>query len=130
MLADPISDMIIRLKNAALSGGSTVILPYSGVKAEIAETLKAAGYLKSITKKGKKVKKLLELELAYTGKEPKIKGVARISKPSRRVYYKSKQIRSVRQGFGAGIYSTPQGILTDKQAREAKVGGEALFKIW
>ena len=96
----------------------------------VAETLVKEGFLKSISKKGKKVVKLLELELAYDGKTPKIHDVMRISKLSRRIYQKAKSIRSVRQGYGRLILSTPKGILSDREAKKANIGGEALFKIW
>ena len=130
MNTDPIADMIIRLKNAQLAGLPSVLVPYSNFKQTIADSLKAAGYIKSVNKKGKKIKKYLELELLYTEDQPRINEVKRLSKPSRRIYHRYSQIRSVRQGRGIAVYATPKGILTDKQARETKVGGEALFQIW
>lgn len=130
MVTDPISDMIVRLKNAQLAGLPSVLIPYSQFKQNIAEVLKTSGYLKSVNKKGKKVKKFLEVELIYTGSKSKITEIKRVSKPSRRVYHDHREIKSVRQGFGLAIYSTPRGILTDKQAREAKVGGEILFTLY
>jgi small subunit ribosomal protein S8 len=105
-------------------------VPLSNFKWEIASKLKQAGYIKAISKKGKKAKKFIEVELAYQGKEPKLTEVKRVSKPSRRLYHNYKQIQSVRQGVGVAIYSTPQGVLTDKEARAAKVGGEILFKVF
>ncbi len=130
MLSDPISDMLIRLKNAALVGQTRVIMPASELKLAIAETLKQAGFIKSLTKKGKKVKKVLELELAYVDGLAKLHDIKRVSKPSRRAYVRASAIKPVRYGYGFGVYSTPRGILTDKAARQAKVGGEFLFKIW
>lgn len=130
-MVDPISDMIVRLKNAGLAGRSSVVFPASELKLAIAEKLRQAGYLKSVSKRGKKVKKSLEAELLYSPSgEAKIEDVQRVSKPSRRVYHNHREIRSVRQGHGTAVYSTPKGILTDKEAKEAKVGGEILFKIW
>ena len=129
-MVDPISDMLIRLKNAAMARNTTALVPFSQLKLGIAETLKQAGYIKSITKKGKKIKKYLELELVYADDQPKLTDVKRISKPSRRVYEPAREIRSVRHGYGLALYSTSRGLLTDKAAREAKVGGELLFKIW
>ena len=84
----------------------------------------------SIESKGKKIDKVLEVELVYMGKQPRINGVQRISKPSRRIYQKSKDIRMFKSGFGNVVLSTPQGILLDVDAKKAKVGGEILFKIW
>lgn len=131
MYSDPISDMIIRIKNAALSKRERVSIPASELKLAIAEKLKQAGYLKSVEKHGKKVHKSIEAELVYgPDGRSKISDVKRVSKPSARVYHRAHQIRSVRQGHGLAVYSTPQGLLTDKEAREAKVGGEVLFKIW
>ena len=130
MVTDPIADMITRLKNAQMAGLESVLIPYSEFKQTIADCLKDAGYLKAVNKKGKKVKKFLEAELIYAATGPKIKEVKRVSKPSRRVYHRASQIRPVRQGYGIAVYATPKGVLTDKQARESKVGGEALFQIW
>lgn len=130
-MVDPISDMIVRLKNAGLAGRSSVVFPASALKLAIAEKLRQAGYVKSVNSRGKKVKKSLEVELVSAPNgETKIEDIQRVSKPSRRVYHNHREIRSVRQGHGLAIYSTPKGILTDKEARTAKVGGEILFKIW
>lgn len=130
-MTDPIGDMIIRLKNASLSKKETASFPYSKLKVAILEVLEKNGFIKSFGKKGKKVVKFIEVTLAYDESGyPKINGVERVSKASKRVYQKSKEIRKVKSGFGSLIMSTPKGIMTDKMAKEAKVGGEALFKIW
>lgn len=130
MVTDPVSDMIIGLKNAQMAGRPLVIVSFSNFKLAIAELLKQEGYLKSITKKGKKVKKFLELELASGVGAKIITDVKRVSKPSRRMYHDAKEVKSVRQGYGLAVYSTPKGVLTDKAARAAKVGGEILFNIY
>lgn len=130
MVTDPISDMMIRLKNAGMTGNREASVPYSEFKNQIAELLKREGYLKVITKRGKKVKKFLELELAYEGEEPRIHEVRRISKPSRRVYHQVGDIRPVRQGHGLAVYSTSRGLKTDREARTEKLGGEILFTLW
>ena len=122
--------MLIRLKNAGTAGHAVTTVPLSALKTNIADLLKREGYIKSITKKGKKVKKTLELELVYKAKTPRITDVARISKPSRRVYHGVGDIKAVRQGYGLAVYSTSRGLMTDKEARTAQVGGEILFKIW
>ena len=128
---DPISDMIIRIKNAGDSRKESVILPYSKLKLSILDCLTKEGFIKSFGKKGKKVVKFIEFALAYDeDKKSKITGMERVSKTSKRIYNKVKDIRKVRSGFGRLILSTPKGIMTDKVAKEAKVGGEALFKIW
>lgn len=131
MVTDPVSDLIIQLKNAQLAGRSLVTVSFSNFKLAIAELLKREGYLKSITKKGKKVKKFLELELANKGAGAKvITEVKRVSKPSRRMYHAAKEVKPVRRGYGLAVYSTPKGVMTDKAAREAKVGGEILFQLY
>lgn len=130
MVNDPISDFIIQLKNASLARKQTVSLPYSELKFTIAEILNKEGFLKSVSKKGKKVKKFIEMDLVYKDNSPKIHGVKRISKPGRRVYKKTTELRPVKQGTGLLLLSTPSGVVTDKAARLSKVGGEALFEIW
>lgn len=122
--------MIIRMKNAGDSRKESVVFPYSKIKLAILEILQKEGYIKSFGKKGKKVVKFIEVVLAYDGKDSKINGVKRVSKSSKRVYFGSKEIKKVKNGLGSMIMSTPKGIMTDKMAREAKVGGEALFEIW
>ncbi len=130
MTNDPIADMIIRIKNAGEVAKDSLVLPYSKIKFEIATLLQKEGYVKSVAKKGKKVSKFLEIGLVYEGGSPKVQGVDRISKLSKRIYQKAKDIVGVRQGYGTIVLSTPKGILTDKEARKANVGGEVLFKIW
>ena len=130
MVTDPIADFITRLKNASDARKTVVALPYSILKESIAVALEKAGYIKAIEKKGKKVNKTLEVEIVYVNDEPRINGVDRISKPSRRMYQKSKDIRPFRSGYGSIVYSTPKGILLDIDAKKLKVGGEVLFKIW
>ena len=100
------------------------------MKENIAYTLLKGGYLSSVEKKGKKIDKTLELGLVYIGDEPRVQGVDRISKPSKRIYQKSKDIRMFKSGFGNFVLSTPKGILIDTDAKRYKVGGEVLFKIW
>lgn len=128
MVTDPIADFITRLKNACQVRQEVVVLPYSKLKEAIANVLVAEGYLKSVSKK--KISPVLEVVLSYHNGEAKIKEVQRISKPSRRVYQGFEEIHPMKGGFGRSIFSTPKGILTDRQAIKAKVGGELLFKIW
>ena len=128
---DPISDMIVRIKNASLSRKESVVFPYSKLKLAILEILQKDGFVKSFGKRGKKIAKFIEVTLLYDENGmPKIKGVERVSKTSKRIYSKSKDIRKVKSGIGSLILSTPKGIMTDKSAKEARIGGEALFKIW
>jgi small subunit ribosomal protein S8 len=127
---DSISNMIIMLKNASLANKESVSFPYSKMKNTIAECLKKEGYVNQISKKVKKGIPILEIELIYINKKPKIMEVERISKQSRRIYFKMKDIHSVRNGSGLLVLSTPKGILSGKEARKEQVGGEALFRLW
>ncbi|OGI73101.1 30S ribosomal protein S8 [Candidatus Nomurabacteria bacterium RIFCSPHIGHO2_02_FULL_41_18] len=127
---DPISNMLIMIKNASLSGKESVLVPFSKIKFSISECLAKEGYIKSVAKKVRKDHPVLELELQYIGKEPKIKEVERISKQSRRVYFGMKDIHPVKGGTGVLVLSTPKGILSGRNARKEQVGGEALFRLW
>ena len=127
---DSISNMLIVMKNGSLAGKEFVFLPYSKIKNAIAECLKKERYISSISKKIKKDQPVLEIGLIYAEKKPKITEVERISKQSRRVYFRVKDIHSVRNGSGLLVLSTPKGILSGKEARQEQVGGEALFRIW
>ncbi len=129
-MRDPIAELITKLKNANIAGKETVSFPYSKMREQVLNTLEKRGFVKNIAKKGKKVNKALEATLVYEDGKSRIQGVLLVSKYSKRVYYKVADIKPVRNGFGALIITTPQGILTDFEARKAKVGGEPLFKIW
>ena len=131
MVNDTIGDFIIRLKNAGAVKKESISVPFSSLKLAVAEKLKDAGFVASIDKKGKKVRKTLDVVLKYdTEGIHVIHGVKRISKPGRRVYRNAREIMPVRYGHGTLVLSTPKGILTDKEARKENVGGEALFEIW
>jgi len=129
--------MIIQIKNAGNVGHDRVLVPYSKLKHSIAEVLKKENFIKNVETEIRKGRKMLAVGLLFgesrlsTGRQvPKIKGVERISKPSRRIYKKSSDIRSVKNGYGALILSTSQGVMTGREAKRASLGGEALFSIW
>jgi small subunit ribosomal protein S8 len=131
MTNDPVADLIVRLSNAGAIGKVNVSIPFSNLKFAIAEKLKDAGFVRNIEKKGKKVKKTLDVTLKYDENGGHvIHGVKRISKPGRRIYKRAIEVVPVRYGHGALVLSTPKGIKTDKEARKEKIGGEALFEIW
>lgn len=131
MITDPIGDFINRLTNAGAVRQAVVSVPFSMFKLAIAEKLKEAGWVQHVEKKGKKVKKTLEVHLKFTeAGAPHIKGVRRISKPGRRIYAGVEEIIPVRYGHGAMILSTPKGVKTGLEAKKEKIGGEALFEIW
>ena len=128
---DQIANMINMIKNAGNARHDFVAVPYSKVKFSIAECLVKEGYLKSVTKKTKKNFPILELGILYLEDGvPKITGAGRVSKSSCRVYKRVKNIKISKNNYGLTIFSTPKGILTDKQARKEMVGGEVLFKLW
>src|SRR3990167_3210150 len=127
---DTISNMIIQIKNAGSAGHNSVLIPYSKLKHSIAEVLKKEGFTKGVETETKKGRKMLAVELFMENRVPKIKGVERISKPSKRIYKKSSDIRAVKSGYGALILSTSQGVMSGQDAKRAKLGGEALFSIW
>jgi small subunit ribosomal protein S8 len=131
MVNDPIGDMIIQLKNAGMVGKREVSLPYSKLKHAVGEKLVTSGFVMSVEKRGKKVKKTLDITLKYgRDGQHEIRGVQRISKPGRRLYTGVATIYPVKFGKGKRILSTPLGILTGEEAKEKNVGGEELFIIW
>lgn len=128
---DVLSNMLISIKNGQAVQKETVAFPHSELKLEISKVLMREKYIKDIQKKVKKGKKMIEVTLEYKGNgQPKIKGIEKVSKQSRRVYIPAKKITPVAQGHGIMIISTPKGILTDKEARTQNVGGEVICKIW
>ncbi|MFT5179937.1 MAG: small subunit ribosomal protein S8 [Candidatus Paceibacteria bacterium] len=130
MVIDPVSNLIISLKNASKVGLSTVVLPYSRMQSNILNTLKKEGYVEDYVEEGKDIKKNLEVTLKYEDGKPVINDVKRISKFSRRVYVGAKDIRSVKRGYGSSVISTPNGIVSGREAKKSNAGGEILFEIW
>ncbi len=128
-MTDKISDMLNRLMNAGKVGHETTLVPYSSVNSGILEILKANGFVGEI-EKIKKGARTIEVSLVYKNAKPRIRGVKRYSKPSRRVYKRVSDIRPVKNGYGIMVLSTPNGLKTDNEARALKVGGEAMFSIW
>ena len=128
---DPIANMLVMLKNAGAVKKPSVAVPYSNIKMAILNVLAKEGFIVSASKKGKKVKKYIQCDLAYTGDgRSKISQVRRMSKPSRRVYIKADEIKPIRQGLGLSVLSTPKGVMTGVEAKKLRVGGELLFTIW
>ena len=130
-MTDPVADMLTRLRNANSAYHDTVSMPYSKLKARIAEILKAEGYIADVKEEEAKVGKTLTLALKYgPSRERSIAGVRRISKPGLRTYAKSTNLPKVLGGLGTAILSTSSGLLTDKQAAKKGVGGEVIAYIW
>jgi len=131
VVTDPVADFIIRIKNGYLVRKKLVEVPWSKMKEKLAEMLVKEGFLKNAKIKSEKEKfKTLELELKYEGKKPALTEVKRISKPGVRIYAKVNKIPRVRLGVGITIISTPQGLMTDRQAKKNHQGGELICQIW
>lgn len=130
MVTDPIADMLAQIRNAGGARKESLVLPYSRLRFAVASVLLKNGYVKSVSKKGKKVVKSIEIGLLYHGDKPHVNGIERVSKTSCRVYLGAKDIKPVRHGYGLVILSTPKGLLTGAEAKKEKLGGEVLFKIW
>jgi len=130
-MTDPIADMLTRLRNANSAYKDQVVMPYSKIKAGIAEILKDEGYIATVESRDVEVGKELVLGLKYgPNRERSIAGVRRVSKPGLRVYAKSTGMPRVLGGLGIAIISTSTGLLTDKQASKKGVGGEVIAYVW
>ncbi len=129
-MTDPIADMINRIKNAQAVSKETVKIPFSSLKYEIAKILKREQWIDDFEKKGKIPKKLIEIKLKYIDNKKAIYGLKRVSSPGQRIYTSSTRIKKIKSGSGMSIISTPQGLMTDREARSKKHGGEVLFEIW
>jgi len=130
-MTDPIADLLNRIKNAQAVLHPAVDVPCSNLKTKIVEILKSEGFISDFKKRGKKETKTLRIGLKYNeDKTPAILGFKRVSKPGQRIYKKSKEIRVIKNGYGLAVISTNQGLLTDKEARKKKVGGEVMLEVW
>ena len=130
-ITDPIADMLTRIRNANSAKHETVEIPASNMKKEISRILVDEGYIKSyeVIEDGKQG--MIKLSLKYGPNKAKVlQGLERISKPGLRVYVRCEEMPKVMRGLGIAIVSTSKGIMTDKAARKAKVGGEVLAFIW
>ena len=130
MMTDPIADMLTRIRNANQMRKETVVIPTSKVKSAILEVLKKEGFIENYTVSAD-VKSETTITLKYTENNQRvIKGLKRISKPSLHVYSKAEDLPKVLNGLGIAIISTSQGIMSDKEARKQKIGGEVLAYVW
>lgn len=128
-ITDPISDMIVRIKNANQRKFKTVLIPFSNKKAKILDILLAEGYIQDVTIKGQGVEKMLEVSLKYKGNQRAIIDFKRVSKPGLKVYSSAADLPTVLSGYGTAIISTSKGMMTEKQARKENVGGEVIAYI-
>jgi small subunit ribosomal protein S8 len=128
-MTDPIADMLTRIRNAGRALLPKVEMPHSKVKENIANILKKEGYIASVAVDGKTIK-TLKLELKYQGKKSVIEGLRRISKPGLRQYVGATKIPRVRGGLGVAVISTPEGVMSDVDARKKNMGGELVCYVW
>lgn len=129
-MKDPISNLVTILKNGSRAKRESVAVPVSDFVESVAAALARKGYVKPPVRKGKSMKKTVEIGLIYDNGKARITEVKRLSKPSKRLYRGYGDIHRVMQGYGSMFISTPKGILSDDEARKQKVGGEILFNIW
>jgi len=128
-MQDPISDMLTRIRNGQRANKASVAMPSSKLKVAIAQVLKDEGYIESFSVTGEDKKPVLEVELKYYVGRPVIERIERVSRPGLRVYKGSTEIPKVMNGLGVAIVSTSRGVMTDRKARAAGIGGELLCVV-
>lgn len=129
-MTDPIADMLTRIRNAVAIRKPEVIMPLSKVKFSIAKLLEAEGYVASVDKVKEANFDKLKIVLKYEDEKPAISHLKRISKPGQKIYINSKEIPTILNGYGLAVLSTSKGIMTDRQAKAANIGGELMCEIW
>ncbi|HXF62037.1 MAG TPA: 30S ribosomal protein S8 [Caldilineaceae bacterium] len=131
MVNDPIADMLTRIRNACMVQHKQVVVPSSKLKVSIAKILQEEGFIEGFTVTDEKPQPNLVIRLKYTGRgEPVITGLERVSKPGKRVYTGHQEIPWVRAGLGISILSTPKGLMTGRQAKRNRLGGELICNVW
>jgi len=131
MMTDPIADMLTRIRNAALARHDRTEMPYSRLKEHVARVLKSEGFVDDVRVSEGEGHKQLTVVLRYgRDKESALDGVRRVSTPGRRVYVRHDCIPRVLSGMGVSILSTSHGVMTDKDARKQRVGGELICEVW
>jgi small subunit ribosomal protein S8 len=128
-MSDPIADMLTRIRNAQMVDKASVAMPSSKLKVAIAQVLKDEGYIEDFAIAGEATKPTLQVALKYYAGRPVIEKIERVSKPGLRVYKSCQQIPKVMNGLGVAIVTTPQGVMTDRKARAAGIGGEVLCYV-
>ena len=136
MVNDPIGDLLTQIRNGYMAGKERIAVPHSKMKEELTKILFKKEFIKSSqiktqpSKTGKSTLKVLHIELKYTGTKPSMEDVKRVSKPGRKVYVDKDHIPSVLSGYGTAVISTSKGLLTDREARKQRIGGELICQIW
>jgi small subunit ribosomal protein S8 len=129
MFQDPIADFLTRIRNAQAARHETVETPSSKLKYRVAKILESEGYVSNVSETADGAKKMLTVTLKYENSTPKIQSIRRVSKPGLRVYRKSNELPRVMSDIGFAIISTSAGVMTNKEARRRKLGGEVLCEI-
>jgi small subunit ribosomal protein S8 len=130
MVNDPLGDMLTRIRNAQMRKRGKVSTPGSSLRRNVLDVLQSEGYIRGYSTVEQAGRSELEIELKYYDGEPVIREIARISKPGRRVYASVKAIPRVNNGLGVSILSTPQGVMSDSEARDRNLGGEVICTIF
>jgi small subunit ribosomal protein S8 len=131
VLNDPIADLLTRIRNGLIARHSEVRIPHSRLKVRIAEILAREGYVEDVEVVPAGVQSEIRVKLKYTSsRDPVIKGLRRVSKPGLRVYKGRAELPRVQAGLGIAVLSTSKGVMTDREARRQKVGGEVLCEVW
>ena len=128
-MSDPIADMLTRIRNAQMTEKATVTMPSSKVKIAIAKVLKDEGYIEGFKVSSEGAKPVLEIALKYYAGRPVIEKIERVSRPGLRIYKGRHDIPTVMNGLGVAIVTTPKGVMTDRKARQAGIGGEVLCYV-
>jgi small subunit ribosomal protein S8 len=128
-MTDPIADMLTRIRNAQMSEKTSVAMPCSKIKVAIAQVLKDEGYIDDFKVNADGVKSFLEIALKYYAGRPVIERLERVSRPGLRIYKNRHEIPQVMNGLGVAIVTTPKGVMTDRKARQAGIGGEVLCYV-
>jgi len=130
-MTDPVSDLLARIRNAGQARHADLVCPSSKLKLAVAKVLVDNGFLDAVSVEAQEGKAVLRIRLRYNADgRSLIDGMRRVSKPSRRSYVDVRRIPRVRRGLGIAVLSTPNGVLSDQQAREQKVGGEVVCEVW
>lgn len=127
---DQIADLITRIRNASMVGKNQISVPTSKLKVAIVEVLVKSGYLDSFRIKDAKPRGILNIIITQTGTTPRINEIKKVSKPGRRVYVSANEIPTVKSGRGTVIISTPKGLMTGRDAKKNRLGGEVLIQVW
>jgi small subunit ribosomal protein S8 len=129
-MTDPLGDLLTRIRNGQQARKDSVLTPASNLRVRVLDVLQREGYIRGYSEEELAGQKGLRIELKYFEGQPAIQHLARVSKPGRRVYSGAQELPRIRNGLGTVIVSTPRGVLSDAEAREANVGGEVLAEVF